>query len=354
MSITRSLLVAALLIAVSSAPALSNACDSASWKAKSGNFASLVERINGAGFAHLADLRQQGTGDVAVSPFAIWYLDEFLSRSWQTASNDAVVALLQGLAERTGMHATVWADPLGTSFSKADAAAVARGLCATTKWPPWDFRADADAALIRPEPHGLNLVVYMYLEFAPVLDNPAGVPSYASDALRAIRLDSRDDRVSVFLVWPAANDKGASWLNDVTYERWRLVTSQFRDAAVSAMDLPLELGAYTEIPATQGTAFDTEVEPGLMIDRALIAYQNLSISRQVVYMDIAAMSRAFSPKPIRIGPSTFEGHDYYRIRDAGQVGPKSPPTRPVPAPRPLMYLVVDRQTGAILLLGVRE
>ena len=93
MNVTRSLLVAALLIAVSSAPALSNACDSASWEKKSENLPSLVEKINGAGFAHLADLRREETGDVAVSPFAIWYLDEFLGRSWQTASNDASIAL---------------------------------------------------------------------------------------------------------------------------------------------------------------------------------------------------------------------------------------------------------------------
>jgi hypothetical protein len=339
MSITRSLLVAALLIAVLSAPAR-------------GNLPSLVEKINQAGFAQLADLRRAEAGDVAVSPFAIWYLNEFLSRSWQTGSNDEVIALLRSVIKHAGMDATIWADPVGTNFSHVDGARAARGLCATTQWPPWNFHVDPDAPFTTPATHGLSLVVHMYLDFAPALGDRVRLPAYASDVVRAVRIDSPVNYVSVFLIWPTSSDDGAAWFHTVTYQKWKAIAGQFRDATAPATDIPLDQATYTEVPAATSGAFGTEVVHGQLVDHALIADQRLSISPGVAYVAIDAAFRAHSPKPIRIGPSTFEGTDYYY---------RPPRTRPSPSAIPrasgfrsLIYVAVDRETGTILLLGVRE
>jgi hypothetical protein len=355
MSISHSLLVAALLIAASCAPALSNACDSASWKANSGNVAPLVEKMNSDGFTQLADLRRAYAGDVAASPFAIWYLNEFLRGSWQTASNDAVIALLRSVSKHAEMHATVWADPLGTSFSKVDATAVARGLCARTEWPPWDFHVDPDEPAISPASHGLSLLVHMYLAFTPTLGDRVRLASYASDVVRAVRIDSPANQVSVFLIWPIASNDGAAWFHNATYEQWKAIVEQFRDAMVPTADISLAQSTYTEVPAATISAFGTEVVPGQLVDHALTGDQRLSISQGIAYVAVDAAFRAESPKPIRIGPSTFEGHDYYRRSPISQI--LRPSVSEIPRAsgvRSLMYVVVDSETGAILLLGVRE
>lgn len=307
----------------------------------------LAREVNALGFEALSSANvESGIQDTSVSPFAIWYLDRFLDSNWRKEQN-ASAALLDELTRNTTFSATVWANGSKSTYTPADAAIAQQVLCASTKWypsPTYDFSVT------------LSFTSHFELP-APRPGSVVRVPFFDDGSLRGVRLDSKDGATSVYLFW--GTDEALSTFRIAMNARdWESLVGRFKQADVLLEDISeisLQRSAYSEWRPDDSSSFGTSVAPGLLMPRALRSNQTVTLSAGGSSLDIVSALRGNSAKPNSV--TTVNGATVYH--EDGPVIISDPAWKPPRAQRlsmlkPLIYVIENHSTGAILLIGIHE
>lgn len=346
MSITpRALIFLVLLASAIIWPARSEACPPSSVaKATPGEVTALVREINDRGFHQIALAESQsGDRDIVAAPFSTWYLDQFLSTDWHQRRDSVVSTLLEEITKGLDFAASVGANRATTSFTRKDADEARRLLCASTGWTP---DGDYDLSVL------LSMRGDIAFAAAP-LSGFVRLPFFNDGSVSGIRLDS-DNGSSLFLFWPSSNGT-ADLLSILNHDRWGTVTAGFREADVFVDTLAFERRIEVELRPNSPDGFDTAVAPGTSPWDALPTSLELSVTSRGAQFQIDEDLYGNSIKPKRV---TVEGHTYLQMPMFHSA--TSDLSAPIAASqrfsslRPVVYAVVNRATGCILLMGIHE
>ncbi len=311
----------------------------------------LAQRINRRGFEAFSQLdAARGWQDNAVSPFALWYLNSFVDVNWRSAHGVVAAALLRHVSEHSDFTSTVWANSQTTTFGSDAAARALRIFCASTKWAPW-----SDSSKI---PQSTDFMVGLSLSrsFAVAARGSnvfARLPSFDDGTLRGIRLDSNDGRTSVYLLWGTAENI-RSFRKSMNATRWASLASQFYLKDDLLDDLSLQRSSYTELMPDGIESFGTVLFPGFALPHAIVSNQTIMVGNEGVRFAISAAFYGYTIKPTKVivnGAAQYRRVAYSVSADPGSTIPLN---RRFSTVKPVIYVIEDRGTGTILLLGIHE
>lgn len=315
----------------------------------------LARDINALGFEAFSSARDaSGFQDAMVSPFTIWYLDQFLDSNWGK-QGAAQTALLHQLTRSGDFSATVWANKSTSTYTVNDAAVARRTLCAATRWFPWAPVQNAPS-FINPHAYDFSVTLSFKVNFALPATGRGSLkrlPFFDDGSLRGIRLDSKDGTTAVYLLW--GPDKVlASFRESMTAAEWESLTSRFKETNVLLDDISMQRSAYSEWLPNGLYSFGTAVSPGLSIPRALLSNETLTLSPGRSNVTVVAALQGHSTRPTIIkvnGRTQYQTTDYSIISDPGGTVPRS---QRLSVLNSLIYVIENRPTGAVLLIGAHE
>ncbi|HEY0615449.1 MAG TPA: hypothetical protein VGC96_12435 [Candidatus Elarobacter sp.] len=320
--------IAALVLAFLGVPAEAKSAQPA--------YATTVETLNRDGFAEFASYGEDYS-TVMVSPAMSWYVHRFLGVRAHDARAAAMVERLR--ADGVSISATVHAARGRTSYTDRTAAVERADLGIATQWDqpekPGDFAWSFTAAMgFRDE-----------LGDGRAADSPESylqAPFYARDGIRAVRLDARSGSRTLFVFWATK-----AVLTDVrrrmSPQTWASMSTGFTQSELNVSQLFLHLrnGVPVGIRADEGfgsyaIAYGPHPAPAVSIamDVSLGAVGGRIEATAQGYPSVYAPGE---PQPAY----TTEIVTWHRI----------PPENVVSATVPMMYVVEDARSGAILVLG---
>lgn len=315
----------------------------------------LASDINTLGFEAFSRAGDaSGFQDAVVSPFTIWYLDQFLDSNWGKGGN-APATLLHQLTKSFDFSATVWANKNMSTYTVNDAAVARRTLCASTRWFPW---APVQRApnFINPHAYDFSVTLSFKVDFtlpATGRGSLMRVPFFDDGSLRGVRLDSKDGATAAYLLWGPDNVL-TSFRESMNAAEWESLTSRFKETNVLLDDISLRRSAYSEWLPGSLYSFGTAVSPGLSLPRALLSNEILVLNAGRSNVTVVGALHGHSTKPtiIRVnGRTQYQITDYSVISDRGGTLPRS---QRLSVLNSLIYVIENRSTGAILLIGAHE
>lgn len=316
------------------------------------NLARDINKLGFEAFSH-AD-NASGVRDAIVSPLAIWYLDQFLDANWGNGQ-DVDATFLHQIGEHTNFSATVWANRSKSTYTVKDAAVAERVFCASTRWFPW-ATSQTVPRFINPSGYDFSVTLAFDVEFAlPVAREGSVVraPFFDDGSLHGIRLDSNDGATAAYLFW-GTNDALTAFRASMNATEWESLTSRFKEANVLLGDISLQRFAYNESLPDDTRSFGTALFPGLLLPRALLSNESLTLSPKQSSVTVIAALHGYSTKPTRLnvnGRTEYQVEDYSVISDPGWTLPRA---QRFSILKPLVYVIEDRSTTTILLMGAHE
>lgn len=305
----------------------------------------LAHEVNAAGFRAWASLDDSpSTSDMTVSPLAIWYLDQFIDPSWRRADPKSAPAL-KSLIARAHLSGTISANSDKVNFTRSDAAAAARLWGASTKWTPAE---DSDIRI--------DVSLGEKLAFRNQSQSPTAMPFFFGDGIRAVRLDSTDGLSEVFL-FQGPVDRLSAFRATVTESSWKTMISEFRNTEVRFDDFTVSRASYMEVAAPSSSLFGANVEPATVIQHGLYGNQSLKLTNEGAELTAAAAVRGkVVPPPTMHQLSDGTVVNVYHAPDSTTYAPVAhlPQERYISLLQPMIYVVVDRPTGVVLLIGMHK
>jgi hypothetical protein len=340
MSTTRKISLAAVLLAVSAIwPVTSSACTSdAKTNAATAEVRALARKINSLGFDQLSVTgKQTFDRDIVATPFSTWYLDQFGD---SRERRDSVVAtLLDEVTKGIVFSASVGANRATTSFTQKDANEAHQVLCASTSWSP---EGDYDLSVV------LSLRGDLTFSMGP-LSEYEELPFFNDGAVSGLRLDSNNGN-ALLLFWSTSGHED-DLRNILSDGRWDIVTAEFHEARtlIDAISFDRKVNAVLRPDSLSG--FDTTVAPSASAWDALPTSLELSVNSAGARFQIDEDLYAYSTKPKRVminGKTVSIGSIHFASSD---FPPQTPRSHRFSSLGPLVYAVVNRATGCILLVG---
>lgn len=283
--------------------------------------------------------------DVTVSPLVIWYLDRFTGRHWKKP-DPAVAAVLKGLVARTALSGAIGINRANVSFTASDVAR-AHAWNASTSWTPPAGSDVGVAATLRE--------VFEFPRFS-LRQMPRQMPYCACDGLRAIRFDSSDGHTQVFII-RGALERLTKFRTALTQQRWARFMSRFRDAFVELDTFALSRYTTTETPSRSLTVFGAAVLPGAVLVHAITGNQTLVMDGEGGHLAVAASLYGQVVPPLttrRLSDGTVESVAHLIAPPFYDLAPSLPKGQYISLLPPLIYVVVDRPTGIVLLIGMHR
>lgn len=302
----------------------------------------LSRQINTIGFTAWTALDSfPGYPDATVSPFAIWYLNQFTESGWRHADPKITVAL-KSLIERSGLSGAIHVNRSRVAFTQSDAAIAVRVWAASTSWTSTgDSDVRADVSLRRT--------------FA-FHNHPQVMPFFVGDGLRAVRFDSTDGLAQVFVI-QGTPERLSQFRQEITEPEWERFTSRFRDTRVELDVLTLSRASYMEVQSNSSMLFGATVSPATVIQHAIFGNQSFALSPRGGDITFAATIQGkVVPPPVTRSYSNGTSVSVYHAPDSTTYAPapRLPNERYISLLQPMIYVVVDRPTGVILLIGMHE
>lgn len=179
------------------------------------------------------------------------------------------------------------------------------------------------------------------------------IPFFNNGMLRGIRLDSEETGLSLFLISGSEGDVH-EFRKSLSLARWGEITAAFQPSLVFSDDLFFTRTFTGDLDASSMTSFGTIIAPGMVSQHALMMSVSLSVAPTSAKIRIEGDFKGHSAKPetaIIGGKAVQVKHGYFVSSDHDTFVEKSRWFSPI---RPIIYVVEDRVSITVLLIGVHE
>jgi hypothetical protein len=291
--------------------------------------------VNRDGFAAFAAFGRDET-DVVTSPLLTWYVHRFLSLRSRDASARAFVTLLR----RSGVaiDATVHAARGRSGYTDAVASYERDDLGVDTKWDlgssPRDFAWTFEADISTHDDFLVKSSADLDLSFLRA-------PFSARDGIRAVRLDAANRSRSLFVFF-GTQAALTDLRKRMSPELWQTVSTRFATSELVISNFVVRRRSGTRVPVEVTEGFGSFAAP--MTPRDGSALVALAASLDEASMSAHAALQGYATD---YGPSDFRPVDVPPSVHYVAV----PPERRLSAIVPMLYVLEDTRTGAIILLG---
>lgn len=302
----------------------------------------IAREINEVGFRAWASQDDpHGVRDAAVSPLAIWYLNQFTNLGWAKRGPE-VASTLKALAKDAGFSAMISVNRGRVRFGEGNVKTAARLWGASTRWlPPAGYDIRVDVSLKQA------------FDFS-IRPRRARVPFFHEFGLRSIRLDSSNGRTSIYLV-QGSEERLSAFKVTLSEQGWKSFTSGFRDTEIDLDDISLSRVSSAEISSESSSLFGTEVTPRTGAQHAIFGNQTFDLTNVggEASVAMAIQGKVIAP-PITHRLSNETTVTVYHLPDTVNYDPAAgaPIQRQFSLVQPMIYIVVDRLTGVVLLIGM--
>jgi hypothetical protein len=299
---------------------------------------STVEEMNRPGFAEFAAIKAD-VKDPMVSPLLMWYVHRFLALK----SHDEQARALVGQLRRSGVaiDATMQAVRGRSAYTDTVASYESEDLAAKTVW--YEPKVDYEAWELKVEIH-IHDTLGDYFDTDPDTSR-VRAPFYARDGIRAVRLDIAHGSRMLFLFWATP-----SVLTDLRARMspslWKSMSSGFTESEIMIANFGLRGWSDVPVPISAEDGFGVVREPQRYA--AADAWTRMSVSRSEATAHLTSTVKGFPTVfppgyPYRPGAAVDSIHYCCFIPEDHRLAANEPV--------PLIYVVQDTQTGAILLMG---
>lgn len=322
----------------------------------------LVDGIDARGFerfsrAGASRARDERSG----SPVLDWYFDMIESGRALLARPAGTRALLADLS-RAGVDLSgrIWADPAESKFSAADATALARNYCVPTQWE----KLATNGSPFQPwkAAHVPQLQYLIETDDTPSIIFVAGMnsalpripttfveklPYYSRGGVRGARIEGRTAKTALYLFW-GKRDALKSFRKSLDLQRWKSVRDAFKPTSIALSNVAygrsysfsrhvpgemfLEFTALPQFPHQHGIAGSGFLHIG---------------SRNAVVEVGEGIAGTLKPNCFPMKPKELmcPGVDWitYNVLPDKKFR--------FSAVVPMIYIVVEPRTGAILFIG---
>ena len=323
---------------------------------------SLVDRINARGLryfarSHQRDARNEWSG----SPVLDWYFDAIESGSALAARPVGAQAFIVGLS-RAGVDVSgkIWAVPARNTYSAAVATELARNFCVRTTWEKlaatgrrfqrWR-KAHVPQISYFLEIDGTPSVVLLASIKSGIPRIPAQfvgkLPFYASGGVRGARVDGRAAKTVLYLFW-GNRDALTSFRETLDLARWKSIRKAFHPTIVSLSNVAYRrLYAFSR-EAPSSVFLGATAMPQYPFQRGVAGSGLIQLGSRGAMVEVGegvVGTLTISCIPMKPKGRICPGVDWITYN-----------TLPAKKYRfsavvPMLYVIVERQTGAILLLG---
>lgn len=342
MSITRKNPFVAMVLVTACAivPVRSYACEpGAALTGSTSEVQTLARQINARGFAQIALGNPAPNEDVVAAPFTTWYLDQFLSPDWHTRQDSVAATLVAEVTSKLNFSASLGANRATTSFSPRDADEARRVLCTSTSWSPadgYDFSIQVSVLGEATFPASVN-------------SRFVHVPFFSDGDISGVRMDSGNGD-SLLLFWTTSPnvDKLRSVLAS---GRWDSMMAEFQEDDVLLDPIAFERSLKAVLESDSPGGFGFRVAPGLSPWDDLPVNLSLSVTRAGAEFRIDESLFGYSTMPKR-APSDGNSFTVSARSVNADFATPVPDSRRFSSLRPMIYVVINRATGCILLVGI--
>jgi hypothetical protein len=291
--------------------------------------------VNREGFAAFAAF-DRDAADVMVSPLLTWYVHRFLSlRSQDNQARELIALLFQS---GVTIDATVHAARGRSNYTPTVASYERDDLAVKTIWDQgpelrdfaWTFDVD-----IRTHDDLLD-------KAAAELDVPfVRAPFSARDGIRAVRLDAADGSRSLFVFF-GTQAALTDLRKRMSPELWQTMNSGFAMTDLKISDFNLRRRSGIAVPVDAKEGFGSFAAPMKPRDGSATVSLSASLGEASMrlHAELGGFPTDYGPNDVR--PSEVAPDVHYVV---------IPPERRVSAIVPLLYVLQDTRSGAILLLG---
>jgi hypothetical protein len=300
---------------------------------------STVEAMNREGFAEFAAIKAD-IKDPVMSPLLMWYLHRFLGMKSHDPQARALLEQLRrsGVAIDTTMHAV-----RGQSgYTDTVASHESEDLAAKTVWDqPTERMSQAWELKVQI----LIDDTFAYFDPNRPEESRLTAPFYARDGIRAVRLDAANGSRALFLFWATP-----SVLTDLRARMspslWQTMSSGFTESGISIANFIVRCSSGMAVWISDEVGFGFVHEPQRYA--GVEAWAMMSVSRNEVNARLTSTVQGF-PTVYPPGYSVRPG----RAEDSIDYCCFIPEDHMLAAnePVPLIYVIQDKRTGAILLMG---
>ncbi|HTU69004.1 MAG TPA: hypothetical protein VMF11_01685 [Candidatus Baltobacteraceae bacterium] len=323
----------------------------------------LADEINAAGLDSFA--KNKKTRDSGLSPLVSWYLNRFIgfNAAEIPLAEASLWAQLTSGGTPIAFSSGVWADRIGSKYDTETASWVGKYLCAPTTWRTWNPTPTSIAPL-KPlmtawlHGHSINgalstdygfwndyvfnalAVLSIHASFSSQLlpYELLSVPYYDHDGVHAFRLDANDG-FSLYILW-GSTDVLTRLRAELNLKLWEEITDGFHVAQLLVDGLDLSREYSVEVHADPGDVFGAAVSSNATARHAISQDVYVAIDgegiRVIVGGALHAVNERMSPNlEVQSGPIIMV-----------------PASQQFSAVSPFIYVIEDRATGIILLLGI--
>jgi hypothetical protein len=296
---------------------------------------SLVETMNRDGFAEFASFGAD-VPNLMVSPVLTWYVHRFLTLSSHDAQAAAFIDQLRrsGVAIDTTVHAARDRSGYTDRISSLE-------------------REDLGVKTLWDQPQGADDYAWTFnteIRFRDDLGDKRPVdsdgpyvraPFYARDGIRAVRLGAADGSRTLFVFW-STRAALADLRKRMSPDVWQSISKGFIESALSISNLALYRRSTIPIRVRSDEGFGSFAIPPVPRPNGVAALSMTASLGQVG----GRFKAAAQGYPSVYAPGTFRAETTESIQYV-----PIPPERTVSAIVPMMYVIQDVRSGAILLLG---
>ncbi|MDH2909226.1 MAG: hypothetical protein PXZ07_03830 [Candidatus Eremiobacteraeota bacterium] len=321
----------------------------------------LVDGINARGLERFARThRSEARNEWSGSPVLDWYFDTIESGSALATRPVGTRAFLTGLS-RAGIDLSgrMWADPAESKYSTADATGLARHFCVPTTWGK--LAATPRAFQRWREVHVPKLRYLLEIDGDLSILFVAGItsalphipkqyvqklPFYSRGGVRCARIEGRTAKTALYLFW-GKRDALASFRKTLDLQRWKSVRKEFHPTLIALSNVRYERAYDFSRRAPGGMFFGATAMPQEPHENGIAGSGFLQIGpRNAMFSVGEGVAGTLKPNCFPMKPKWIFCPRMDWITYALPSGKHR-----LSAVVPMIYIVVDPRTGAILFIG---
>jgi|GEM_PF-4966350 len=322
----------------------------------------LVDGINARGLERFARTHPTDSGSAwDGSPVLDWYFDTIESGRALLARPVGTRAFLAGLSRaRIDLSGRIWADPAESKYSAADATLLARNYCVPTQWE----KLATNRSPFQPwkAAHVPQLQYLIEIDDTPSIIFVAGMksalpripttfveklPYYSRGGVRGARIEGRTAKTALYLFW-GKRDALKSFRKSLDLQRWKSVRDAFRATSISLSNVAYGRSYSFSRQAPGGMFLGSTAMPQDPYQQGIAGSGFLHLGSRNAVVEVGeGVAGTAKPNCLLMKPKGVicPGVDWenYNVLPAKQFR--------FSAVVPMIYIVVEPRTGAILFIG---